>query len=629
MAEKSEDGTVINFIGGNNEKRIGENSILIEHDNKRIMIDLGALFPPEWTELDSVFPDVREYFAHQEDGKEVPASKPVEAIFVSHCHEDHIGGLIHLARAGFKFPPIYTSKYTAELLKMALKEAGVDKDLLEIREVEQNQSIHIADNIKVSPFNVTHSTMGAMGYHIETSLNGRLCAGILNPGDYRLDESKVGPGFVEEEFKEFLSDKPVTHVLLDSTSTDNSDEYLVTFEQAVNNTVEQLEKHKEKQVISAVISRSVQNMAIDLEAAKRTGRTVFIDGYWAKLAFIAMQKSGMHEYDDVVFGSDNILHAKPQAYLSKYPRSERYIIPSGAFAESKKGKKSGLYKMSEQQKVTIDKDGKIKGKAGTGHHDFTVDSQTLILARQRCIEDINGKQVRAMYQRLASLGATIIENLSANPIGRFASALMQRTGHAVKSETMKFIKMVKEYRKNKSSLQFIPIHGDHKQLNNTAKIIIEAGGIPSICHNADTIKVYPGGTKKLTSKNAEEMQYIAVQEDSFAGFGGKYSEYIYTLVNSFFVKIKQLYTIRPMEKAEFIERDHGNKELEAAIDLEQSGTRAKMKPFDIYGNKRKNKKEPFTTEKREQIKERKRHKNELKEVLQVARRIARKFKGKD
>lgn len=114
--------------------------------------------------------------------------------------------------------------------------------------------------------------------------------------------------------------------------------------------------------------------------------------------------------------------------------------------------------MSEQQKVMLDKNGKVKGnsKGEAGHPDFTVDFMTLILARQRCIESINGKQVRAMYNRLAALGATIIENRSGNNTGKFETALMQRTGHAVRSETKKFIELIVNNRKNGSKLVFIP-----------------------------------------------------------------------------------------------------------------------------------------------------------------------------
>lgn len=544
-----QNGTKINFLGGNNEERIGGNSFIVEHHENgkdvRVMIDLGALFPPEWTGMDAIVPDVRAYFNNRQN----KASMPVDAMFISHCHEDHIGGLVHLARAGFEFPPIYTSKFTKELLDIAFKEGGVSAEKIpQVIAVEEGQNVQIADNFTVSPFNVSHSTVGAMGFYMKTTLEGKLNAGIIDPGDYRLGDSPIGPGFDETKFAAFLKDKPVTHVLLDSTSTDNTDEYLVDFETAVNNTVEQIQKHEDKQVISAVISRSLQNMAIDLEAAKQTGRKVFIDGYWAKLAFKAMQKAGIHDYDDTVFSSEDLKNANAQAYLSKYPKEKRYIITSGAFAESKKGKKSGLYKMSEQQKVSVSPKGKIKGKGETGHPDFTIDSYTLVLSRQRCIEAINGKQVRAMYQRLAALGAVVIENKSANNTGKFETALMQRTGHAVRSETIAFIKMILQNRApaNKD-IFFVPIHGDRRQLNNTAKVARDAGGMPAICYNTDEIEVSVNGTKKIEGKPLEKQRFISVTENDIGGFG-KYRIYDYALVDKDYNVEQTLYQLHDENK---------------------------------------------------------------------------------
>lgn len=584
-----EDGTIIHFVGGNNEKRIGQNSSIVQHTENghtsRIMFDLGSLFPPEWTGLDAIIPDVRKYFAHTENNKEVLPEEPIDAMFISHCHEDHIGGLIHLARAGFKFPKIYTSPYTAEIIKIALKEANIPTDYFDMETVEMGEKVTIADNMEVHPFNVSHSTVGALGYYVKTTLNERLCSGIINPGDYRLGESLIGPGFDEEQFAEFLKDKPVTHVLLDSTSTDGSDDFLVTFEEAVANTLEQINEHSEKQVISAVISRSLQNLVIDLEVAKQSGRKVFLDGYWVKLAYMALQKTGFHKYDDVVYGSEDLLHSYASLYLQKYPPHERYIIPSGAFAESAKGHKSGLYKMSMQQKVTKSEKGKVKGKGPTGHPDFTIDNNTLILARQRCIEDINGTQVRAMYQRLAALGATVIENLSSNPIGRFKAVLMQRTGHAVKSETKKFIQMISKYRKNTSKVFFIPFHGNREQLNSTAKTIVEAGAEPAICYNADSIKVSAGKTKKLNESDDKQINYISVREDSFAGYGQKLSTFFYSLVDEYYNKVADLFEIRPEQKTELFERNYDNFDVEELDEMPTSESFKKRKSHIVKRGK--------------------------------------------
>ena len=194
---------------------------------------------------------------------------------------------------------------------------------------------------------------------------------------------------------------------------------------------------------------------------------------------------------------------------------------------------------------------------------------TLILARQRCIEAINGKQVRAMYNRLAALGATIVENRSGNNTGKFETALMQRTGHAVRSETKKFIELIVNNRKNSSKLVFIPIHGDVHQLANTAKVVREAGGEPSICHNADEIKVWAGGTKKLEQKPLEEQRWIAVQGETLTGYAGGASQYTYTLVNKDFTKVADLMVVRD-ENGPDVARDYTSRALEKAREDEDN-----------------------------------------------------------
>ena len=415
----SELGTKYIFVGGNNKDRIGGSCSIVEHkyDTRRpptrIMFDLGALFAPEYcADVDAVIPDVRKYL----NSDDSLAEKKIDAVFLTHGHEDHIGGYVHLARAGYYMPPTYASRGTLELLKTALIEAGVEQEKWSLMTVVEAGVPVNFDGVEVEGFNVSHSTFDPMGFHTLTTINGEDEAGILHMGDYHMGKIRVGEGFDREKFKDLLQRKLVTDVILDSTSTSSDDKYLVTHEEAVENTVKIVNQHPEKQVVSAVISRSIQNLAIDLDVARETGRKIYLDGYWAKKAFKAMQNCGIHEFDDIVF------NGSASEYKSKYAEAQRYIITSGAFAESKKGRKSGLYKMSEQEKIRKSKNSKNKDKEKKrkqGHPDFEVGFNTLILGRQRWIKDINGKQVIDMYGRLAGLGAVIVVNESDDAIGKY------------------------------------------------------------------------------------------------------------------------------------------------------------------------------------------------------------------
>ena len=98
-------GTKIEFIGGMNEDRIGGNCSIIEHTNEkgettRAMFDLGAMFAPFESGFEAAYPDVSAYFdrVNPITGEKTPAQKPVNALFITHAHEDHIGALVNYVR---------------------------------------------------------------------------------------------------------------------------------------------------------------------------------------------------------------------------------------------------------------------------------------------------------------------------------------------------------------------------------------------------------------------------------------------------------------------------------------------------------------------------------------------------
>lgn len=280
--------TRVRFLGGNNEYRIGASSIMIEHNEadkptSRILIDDGSMFPPDWINYDAAIPDMRPYFENPYG----PVEKPVDAIFVTHCHEDHIGALTFLAAAKFKLPTIYTSEYTARLIRAQMRNNSVPEEYIpQIEIIRQGESVEIGDNMLVSPMNVSHSTAGPLAFHVGTKTDGEYkevnIFGGMFSGDYHLDKVPFGAGYNHEDHKKFMKDKIVNAIMQDSTSSatdaydENGEKNIPDFNKAFENTLREVKKHADKQIFSPVIARSVENLAIDIKAAAETGRTILI-----------------------------------------------------------------------------------------------------------------------------------------------------------------------------------------------------------------------------------------------------------------------------------------------------------------------------------------------------------------
>ena len=119
-------GTKLKFIGGVNRDRIGGNCSIIEHTDEeggvtRVMFDLGTMFTPYESDFSAALPDVQEYFARRdENGNVTPPLKPVQALFLTHAHEDHIGAIAYLWRD--LLCPIYATPFAVELIEDARRD---------------------------------------------------------------------------------------------------------------------------------------------------------------------------------------------------------------------------------------------------------------------------------------------------------------------------------------------------------------------------------------------------------------------------------------------------------------------------------------------------------------------------
>ena len=510
--------TKLTLIGGNNSSRIGANAHLIEHINEKkektsILIDLGALFPGANLQNAVLVPDVIKYLGYNptksqlnqqikqyhsmKGGKKVPQ---IDAILLTHMHEDHIGGIVNLLKLGFTFPTIYASKETLSILGRILIEEGVF-ELPDMKPV--SHEFQLSKDVYITPFPVSHTTVGSLGYHILTKVNGQKHNGIIHLGDFNLSDVLIEPGFQEEKFSRLLNSLYVTHVLTDSTSVSNKANKELSFKQATHNWAQIMQENK-KRLISAVISRSTQNMAPILCAAEQTGRKVFIDGYMQRLVYDELQKAGvLDSFEGTVYNHKNIQEANLSDFIKAFSPQKQVIIFSGAFAE-------GLNNQNDMMSGLV----RVAKKC---HKSFLLDGVSLVALSQRAIpvDDIyqNMKEMAGMLAEQNN--GQIIQNKSgeSTSLGDYQMAELQRTGHATFKEMVNILRLIKNNRENiEDNLSVIPVHGDPSQLKQTAKCaqIVKANDILAL--NGNEIHLTPDGFDHI-EKSKTPLSWICFKND--------------------------------------------------------------------------------------------------------------------
>ena len=162
-------------LGGLGE--VGKNTYCIENEKTLIMIDAGVRFPEEdLPGVDYVIPD----YTHLKNNR-----SKIKALFITHGHEDHIGGIPFLIQNVY-IPVIYAPKLAAALIRNKLSENRI-KENVKIVEYSDDDVFQI-DTFRVQFFRVTHSIPDSFGICVDTE-EGR----IVTTGDFKIDLTPVGP----------------------------------------------------------------------------------------------------------------------------------------------------------------------------------------------------------------------------------------------------------------------------------------------------------------------------------------------------------------------------------------------------------------------------------------------------
>ncbi|MBO4285615.1 MAG: MBL fold metallo-hydrolase [Alphaproteobacteria bacterium] len=499
---KTQAKTRLVFVGGLNKDRIGGNCHLLEHqssDDKtvRLMFDLGSVFPHASSGFSNAYPDVRAFFDRINPKTETfdKAQKPVDALFITHAHQDHIGALISYAKMGYQLPPIYSSKTTNNVIRLFFAKEGLEPP--ETVNVEREKPVRFQDCVEVEAFDVSHSAVDALGFHSLTLDKGEPVAAVVHNGDFSTDEQMpIGQSFSKKDYLSLIKRKPApqTIFLFDSTSVENSVLKRIGFEQAVQNTLDVCLQNQECNIIvSPVITGSFNNAAIDFEVAKRLKTKVFLDGYGLKIFKDALKLSGHTGFDELIY------HGNMQKYLKDESVSLKYIVCTGAFGQGLNEYKHNIG-ISPTSAIWLSSAAKM---ALDLHPDLKVSKKCLFLMRQHFIEEICSNRGNELCHRLAAQGATVVIAPSKNKIGDFTQVQMQDSGHIGFDEMCSLAKDIQTIAEN---MVIVPVHGSNAQRKEMQRLA-DLCNVQSVLVSNDEGLEIAGGELKICAETQKSGWY--------------------------------------------------------------------------------------------------------------------------
>jgi ribonuclease J len=395
-------------LGGLGE--IGLNMMIIQHGSHMVVIDAGLMFPDDYMlGVDLVIPD----FSYLRENRE-----KIEAVILTHGHEDHIGALPFLLK---EFPVrVFGTGFTLDLLREKLKEHILPQNA-DLQTVIPGE-IHEIGPFKVEYIRVNHSIVDGAGLALETP-EGL----ILHSGDFRIDPTPVDEQTTDLIRFAHFGEKGVLAFFSDSTNAEK--EGYTLSERDVKKTLRDFFLTCPGRLIVASFASNITRIQEVISLAEEFGRKVVFNG---KSMITNVGIARAHGF--VHFSEDLEITEKKMKSL---PDRQVVVITTGSQGEPM----SALSRMARDQ-----------------HKGIKIHKGDTIILSSRFIPG-NEKAITSVINKLYGLGADVIyENVSD----------IHTSGHARQAELKIMLSLVKPR-------YFIPVHGEYRHLVKHARIALDMG----------------------------------------------------------------------------------------------------------------------------------------------------------
>ncbi len=410
-------------LGGLGE--VGKNMTVFEADDAIVVIDAGLAFPrDEHLGVDLVLPD----FGYLRDRQD-----QIQAVILTHGHEDHVGSLPYLMRE-VRIPRVYATRLTLGLVKSKLDEHGLLRDA-DLREISPN-----AEPIELGPFRaefvrMAHSIPDCVAVVLETP-GGR----IVHTGDYKIDHTPVDGLRTDVGRLADIGNRGVDLLLGDSTNAERAG--VTPSERIVGEAFRQIIPVRTGRILVSSFASNVHRMQQAVDVAVQAGRKVAVIGRSMRKNVNIARNLGYMEVPD------GVILRPPE--LAELPPDEQLILCTGSQGEP----------LSALTRIAYNDHPAVHVERG----------DTVIISAK----PIPGNELRVhdAINRLTKSGAEVLHE---------DNSLVHVSGHACKEELRTILSLLRPR-------CVMPVHGEFRMLAAHAQLAREAG-VP-----ADSIVLAENGT---------------------------------------------------------------------------------------------------------------------------------------
>ena len=436
------DGKVTSIVALGGLGEVGKNMYVITHDNEMIVVDAGVMFPEdELLGIDYVIQDIT-YLKQNED--------KIKALFITHGHEDHIGGIPFLLNS-VNIPYIYAPRIAIDLIEKKLEERSINyKNFVEIN----NDTVFKSKHFTIEVVNTTHSIPDSYAFIIKTP-NGT----IFETGDYKFDLTPIGPMANIHKMAK-IGEEGVTLLLSDSTNSLSPG--FSKSESSVDDALNDIINGHPGRIIIATFASNIYRLKHIAETCKKYNRKIIVFGRSMETNVELAINNGL------IKDKDTFIDAKDAKSLN---RNEICILCTGSQGEPL----AALSRIANGQ-----------------HKQISLLNDDLVIFSSSPIPG-NAAAINRIINKLYLKGVKVYTNSELADI--------HTSGHAKQEEQKWMLRLIKPK-------YFMPMHGEYRMLKKHGETAQECG-IPKenifICKNGDVVELLNGEAKQNGNVTAGDV----------------------------------------------------------------------------------------------------------------------------